>query len=53
VTVAWADGGVVDRYQHGRPLVGIGGYRDGGEGYLILASKDALEAHRVVDVALD
>jgi outer membrane lipoprotein-sorting protein len=53
VTVAWADGGVVDRYQHGRPLVGIGGYRDGGAGHIVLATRDALEAYAVVDVALD
>lgn len=53
VTVVWADGRVVDRYQHGRPLVGIGGFRDGGRSYIVLATKDALEAFEVVDVALD
>lgn len=53
VTVAWADGGIVDRYQHGRPLTGIGGYRTGGEGHVVLATTDALEAYKVVDVALD
>ncbi len=53
VTVAWADGGIVDRYQHGRPLTGIGGYRAGGEGHMVLATTDALEAYRLVDVALD
>ena len=53
VTVAWADGRVVDRYSHGRPLVGIGGYRAGGAGHIVLATRDALESYAVVDVALD
>ena len=53
VTVAWADGRVVDRYRHGAPLVGIGGYRDGNEGFIVIATKDALESYRVDDVALD
>jgi len=53
VTVAWADGGVVDRYRHGGPLVGIGGYRDGNEGIIVIATKDSLEGYRVDDVALD
>ncbi len=53
VTVAWADGRVVDRYQHGRPLVGIGGFRNGRRSHIVLATKDALEAFEVVDVALD
>ncbi|MCE9632085.1 MAG: DUF2092 domain-containing protein [Planctomycetia bacterium] len=53
VTVAWADGRVVDRYQHGRPLVGIGGFRAGDRGHIVLATKDALEAFEVADVALD
>jgi len=53
VTVVWADGGVVDRYRHGVALVGVGGYRDGGAGYLVLASTAGLECFRVTDVALD
>jgi hypothetical protein len=53
VTVAWADGGVVDRYRHGAPLVGIGGYRDGNEGIIVIATRDSLEGYRVDDVALD
>jgi hypothetical protein len=53
VTVTWADGGVVDRYWHGRPLVGIGGYRDGDAGHVVLATSDGVEAFRVEDVALD
>jgi thiol-disulfide isomerase/thioredoxin len=53
VTVAWADGRVVDRYCHGRPLVGIGGYRADGTGHIVLATREALEAYAVVDVALD
>ena len=51
VTVAWADGRVVDRYQHGRPLTGIGGYRDGDTGHVVIATKDALEAYRLADIA--
>ena len=53
VTVAWADGRVVDRYQHGKPLVGIGGYRSGGRGHVVLATREGLEAFAVADVALD
>ena len=53
VTVAWADGGVVDRYQHGAALVGIGGYRHAGEGYIVLATRTGLEAFRLDDIALD
>jgi hypothetical protein len=53
VTVAWADGRVVDRYRHGAPLVGIGGYRDGEHGFVVIATKESLEGYRVEDVALD
>jgi len=53
VTVAWADGRVVDRYRHGAPLVGIGGYRDGNDGFIVIATRDLLEGYRVDDVALD
>ena len=53
VTVAWADGRVVDRYRHGAALVGIGGYRDGDDGFIVIATRDALEGYRVEDVALD
>jgi len=53
VTVAWADGRVVDRYRHGAPLVGIGGYRDGNDGVIVIATRDSLEGYRVDDVALD
>ena len=53
VTVAWADGRVVDRYRHGAPLVGIGGYRDGNEGFIVIATRDSLEGYRLEDVALD
>jgi outer membrane lipoprotein-sorting protein len=53
VTVAWADGRVVDRYQHGKPLVGIGGYRQGDRGHVVLATREGLEAFTMADVALD
>lgn len=53
VTVAWADGRVVDRYQHGKPLVGIGGYRHGDRGHVVLATREGLESFIVIDVALD
>ena len=53
VTVAWADGRVVDRYQHGKPLVGIGGYRHGDRGHVVLATREGLEGYVVTDVALD
>jgi len=53
VVVAWADGRVVDRYRHGMPLVGIGGYREGAEGFIVIATREAVEGYRVEDVALD
>jgi len=53
VTVAWADGRVVDRYRHGAPIVGIAGYRDGQDGFIVIATKESLEGYRVEDVALD
>lgn len=53
LTVAWANGGVVDRYQHGKALVGIGGYRHDGAGHIVIATRDGLESYRVEDVALD
>jgi len=53
VTVAWADGRIVDRYCHGRPLVGIGGYRHGDRGHLVLATPAGIEAFAIEDVALD
>ena len=53
VTVAWADGRVVDRYQHGKPLVGIGGYRHDGVGHIVIATREGLESYRMEDVALD
>ncbi|MFM8733651.1 MAG: DUF2092 domain-containing protein [Pirellulales bacterium] len=53
VTVAWADGRVVDRYCHGRPLVGLGGYRHEGRSYVVLATRECVEAFRIDDVALD
>lgn len=53
VTVAWADGGVVDRYCHGRPLVGIGGYHTGDAGHIVLATPDGVESLRMEDIALD
>jgi hypothetical protein len=53
VTVAWADGGVVDRYRHGAVLVGIGGYRHDNGGHIVIATPEAVECHRLDDVALD
>lgn len=53
VSVAWADGRVVDRYCHGRPLVGLGGYRHEGQGFIVVATRGGLEALRLDDVALD
>ena len=46
-------GRAVDRYRHGAPLVGIGGYRDGNEGFIVIATRDSLEGYRLEDVALD
>lgn len=53
VTVAWADGRVVDRYQHGRALLGVGGYRHLDRGHVVVATRQGLEALAVDDVALD
>jgi uncharacterized protein YdbL (DUF1318 family) len=53
VTVAWADGRVVDRYRHGSPLTGIGGYAGEPAGTIVIATRDAVEGYRLDDVALD
>jgi hypothetical protein len=53
VTAVWADGRVVDRYFHGRPLVGLGGYRHADRGHIVIATRQGIEAFAVDDVALD
>lgn len=53
VTVAWADGRVVDTYRHGAAVTGLGGYRDGNNGFIVIATRTALEAFRLEDIALD
>jgi len=53
VTLAWADGRIVDRYRHGRPIVAVGGFAAGDDRHIVIATADALEAYRLTDVALD
>lgn len=53
ITICQADGGVVGRYSHGRPLVGLGGFRANGIGHVVLATPDGVECLRIEDVALD
>jgi len=53
VTVAWADGRVVDTYRHGAAITGLGGYRDGNDGFIVIATRTAMEAFRLEDIALD
>ena len=53
VTVAWADGRVVDTYRHGAAITGLGGFRDAGDGFIVIATRTALEAYRLEDIALD
>jgi len=53
VTVAWADGRVVDTYRHGATLTGLGGYRHAGDGFIVIATRTVLEAFRMEDIALD
>jgi hypothetical protein len=53
VTVAWADGRVVDTYRHGAAVAGLGGYRHAGDGFIVIATRTALEAFRMEDIALD
>jgi outer membrane lipoprotein-sorting protein len=53
VTVAWADGRVVDTYRHGAAITGLGGYRHAGDGFIVIATRTALEAFRMEDIALD
>lgn len=53
VIVLWADGRVVDRYRHGAGIVGLGGYRAGKDGFIVIATKEAVEGYRIDDVALD
>jgi hypothetical protein len=53
VTVAWADGRVVDTYRHGAAIAGLGGYRHAGDGFIVLATRTSVEALRMEDIALD
>jgi outer membrane lipoprotein-sorting protein len=53
VTVLWADGRVVDSYRHGAAIVGLGGYRSGNDGFIVIATKDMVEGYHLDDVALD
>lgn len=53
VTVAWADGCVVDTYRHGAALTGLGGYRNAGTACIVVATRTAVEALRLEDIALD
>ena len=53
VTVAWADGRVVDRYRHGSPLTGIGGHAGSPAGTIVIATRDTVEGYRMEDIALD
>jgi outer membrane lipoprotein-sorting protein len=53
VVLAWADGRIVDRYQHGEPITGVAGYRSGGEGFILVATPTRLESLRLDDIALD
>jgi hypothetical protein len=53
VTAAWADGRVVDTYRHGAAITGLGGYRHAGDGFIVIATRTALEAFRMEDIALD
>jgi len=53
VTVAWADGRVVDRYRHGSPLTGIAGHAGRPAGTIVIATRDAVEGYRLDDIALD
>ena len=53
VTIVRGDGGVVGRYSHGRPLLGLGGFRADTSGFIVLATADGIECLRLEDVALD
>ena len=53
VTVAWADGRVVDTYRHGAAVTGLGGYREGNDGFIVIATRTVIEAFRLEDIALD
>lgn len=53
VTVAWADGRVVDRYRHGSPLTGIAGHAGSPAGTIVIATRDTVEGYRMDDIALD
>lgn len=53
VTIAWDDGGIVGRYAHGEPIVGVNGFVSGGVPHLVIATRTAVEALRMDDIALD
>lgn len=53
ITIYRAAGDAVGRYSHGRPLVGLGGFRANGIGHVVLATPDGVECLRLEDVAVD
>jgi hypothetical protein len=53
ITICRAEGGVVGRYSHGRPLVGLGGFQANGIGHVVLATPEGVECLRLEDVVLD
>ena len=53
VFVVWDDGGLVGRYCHGEPILGIAGYVDAGGPHVVLVTRSAVESLRMEDIALD
>lgn len=53
VLVLWDDGGLVDRYCHGEPIVGLAGFVSDGAGHIVIATRSSVQAFRMDDVALD
>ncbi len=53
VIIAWDDGGIVGHYAHGEAIVGLNGFVSGGVPHLVIATRTAVEALRMEDIALD
>jgi outer membrane lipoprotein-sorting protein len=53
VTVVRDDGGIVGSYAHGEPIVGLNGFVSDGVPHIVIATRTAVEALRMEDIAID
>ena len=53
VTAVRDNGGIVGRYAHGEPIVGLNGFVSDGVPHIVIATRTDVEALRMEDIAID